>query len=86
MLKNFDNSFYSRDYTERQYIEKFFNELIVLERVKPYKFEELKDNFCCTFQVSHPRFTRLFKAFKAQKLVDEVQSWSPNLAIAFKSI
>lgn len=74
MLKNFDNSFYARDYTEREYIEKFFNELIVFERVQPFKFESLKDTFCCDFQVSHSRFTRLYKAFKAQKLVDEVKS------------
>jgi hypothetical protein len=74
MLKNFDNSFYSRDYTEREYIEKFFNELIPLEHSKPFKFESLKDTFCCDFQVLHARFTRLYKAFKAEKLVDGVKS------------
>ena len=74
MLKDFDKSWDSQHYTERQYIEKIFNELIVLERVKPFEFEKSKDNFCCDFQVSHSRFTRLFKAFKAQKLADGVKA------------
>lgn len=74
MLKNFDNTWYSRDCTEREYIEKKFNELIVLERANPFEFEKSKDYFCCNFQVSHSRFTRLFKAFKAQKLVDGVKA------------